>query len=239
MKEKIYITLEDDDVLFEEEELPAIVPVVISSGRHGVEGELYYNIYPEVATFIEKNVGQLFEDENLLLLNEIVKPYLDEKGYVREKQGSLRWYHSFAGYDKRKINTDLVQNTTKKLSPRHIKNETTFDLEELREFKLPAFVTVIDKTVVSIATVNPYSKGQRMLEVTSETAPNYRKNGYAASNVAALAHYLLRHGHTVAYCCSRYNRGSVKIARKVGLTHEGRFYAIDAYRKDTMERVDD
>ena len=170
MKEKIYITLEDDDVLLEEENPPAIVPVVISSGRHGVEGELYYNIYPEVVCFIENNMGSLFEDENLLALNEMVKPYLNEKGYVREKQGTFRWYHSFAGYDKRKINTDLIQNTTKKLSPRHIKNETTFDLDELREFKLPAFVTVIDKTVVSIATVNPYSKGQRMLEITSETA---------------------------------------------------------------------
>ena len=59
MKEKIYITLEDDDVLFEEEDLPAIVPVVISSGRHGVEGELYYNVYPEVAAFIEKNAGKI------------------------------------------------------------------------------------------------------------------------------------------------------------------------------------
>lgn len=236
MKERIYITLEDDDALFSEENPPAIVPVVISSGRYGIEGELYFGVYPEIASFIEKNQGELFEDETLLTLNEIVSPYLIEKGYVREKQGTLRWYHSFAGYDKRKINTDLVQNTTKKLSPKHIKNETTFDLDELREFKLPAYVTVIDKTVVSIATVNPYSKGQRMLEITSETAPNYRKNGYAASNVAALASYLLRHGYKVAYCCSRYNRGSVKIARKVGLTHEGRFYAIDAYRKDTMER---
>ncbi|MBE6672897.1 MAG: GNAT family N-acetyltransferase [Ruminococcaceae bacterium] len=238
MKEKITVTLEDDDALFEGETPPAIVPVVISSGRYGVEAELYFNIYPEVSDFIREHADALFEDEALLELNALVLPYLSNRGYVREKQGTLRWYHSFAAYDKRKIRTELVQSTTKKLSPRHIKNATTFDLDELRQWKLPAFVTVIDKTVVSIATVNPYSEGQRMLEITAETAPAYRKNGYAASNVAALAAYLLQKRHTVAYCCSRYNKGSVKIARKVGLSHEGRFYAIDAYAKETMERDD-
>ena len=238
MREKLTITLEDDDALFDNEVPPAIVPVVISSGRYGVEAELYYTVYPEVSDFIQENTETLFEDETLQALNAMIAPYLQEKGYVREKQGTLRWYHSFAGYDKRKIDLSLVQSTTKKLSPRHIKNATTFDLDELREWKLPAFVTVIDRTVVSVATVNPYSEGQRMLEITAETDPAYRRMGYAASNVAALASFLLRHRHTVAYCCSRYNRGSVKIARKVGLTHEGRFYAIDAYRKETMEGAD-
>ncbi len=238
MKEKLTITLEDDDALFEDEIPPAIVPVVMSSGRYGVEAELYFNVYPTVSDFINKHSDELFEDDTIQALNALVFPYLMEKGYVREKQGTLRWYHSFVGYDKHKINLSLIQSTTKKLSPRHIKNATTFDLDELREWKLPAFVTVVDHTVVSVATVNPYSDGQRMLEITAETAPAFRRMGYAASNVAALASYLLRHRHTVAYCCSRYNRGSIKIARNVGLTHEGRFYAIDAYRKETMEGAD-
>lgn len=238
MREKLIVSLEDDDVLLEEETPPAIVPVVISSGRYGIEAELYFNVYPAVCDFIQKHTDELFEDEVILALNTLIAPYLLEKGYVREKQGTLRWYHSFVGYDKRKINTSLIQSTTKKLSARHIKNATTFDLDELREWNLPAFVTVVDHTVVSIATVNPYSEGQRMLEITAETAPDYRKNGYAASNVAALASYLLRHRHSVAYCCSRYNRASVKIARSVGLTHDGKFYAIDAYRKETMEGED-
>ncbi|MBE6639555.1 MAG: GNAT family N-acetyltransferase [Ruminococcaceae bacterium] len=237
MKERFCITLEDDDALLEER-MPAIVPVVISSGRRGVEAELYFNIYPEVSDFIYEKRDVLFEDETLKELNDLVSPYLFKKGYVREKQGTLRWYHSFAGYDKRKIDLSLVQSSTKKLSPRHKNNETSFDLDELREYNLPAFVTVIDKTVVSIATVNPYSEGQRMLEITAETAPQYRKNGYAASNVAALASYLLRNRHTVAYCCSRYNRASIKIARSVGLVHEGKFYAIDAYSKETMEGME-
>lgn len=237
MREKFIVALEDDDILLEESP-PAIVPVVISSGRYGVEAELYFNVYPDVSDFIQKHADVLFEDKTIEDLNALLAPYLLEKGYIREKQGLLRWYHSFVGYDKRKINMSLVQSTTKKLSSRHIKNATTFDLDELREWKLPAFVTVINRTVVSIATVNPYSEGQRMLEITAETAPDYRKNGYAASNVAALAYYLLCHRHSVAYCCSRYNRASVKIARNVGLTHDGKFYAIDAYRKDTIERED-
>ena len=236
MREKFRITLEDDDELFSHEAPPAIVPVVISSGRHGIEAELYFNIYPAGADFVKAHSDELFEDETLKELNTLIAPYLLEKGYVREKQGNLRWYHSFAGYDPRKINTSLVKSSTKKLSSRHTQNETTFDLDELRKYKLPAFVTVVEGKVVSIATVNPYSDGQRMLEITAETAPAYRKMGYGASNVAALAAYLLRHRFFVAYCCSRHNRASVKIARNVGLSHEGKFYAIDAYRKDTMER---
>lgn len=236
IRDKLRITLEDDDELFSESAPPAIVPVVISSGRHGIEAELYFSVYPAVAAFVNAHSEDLFEDETLKELNELVAPYLLEKGYVREKQGNLRWYHSFAGYDHRKINTGLVKSNTKKLSSRHVENETTFDLDELRKYKLPAFVTVVDRKVVSIATVNPYSEGQRMLEITAETAPAYRKMGYGASNVAALASYLLRHRYFVAYCCSRHNRASVKIARNVGLSHEGKFYAIDAYRKDTMER---
>ncbi len=239
MKETILITLEDDEILLEEENPPAIVPVVISNGRHGIEEELYFSVYPEVSDFVKKHREDLFEDATLRALGALVAPYLEKTGYVREKQGMLRWYHSFACYDKEKINTSLVLPSTKKLNTLRYKNMTTFDLKELKEYKLPAFVTVVDGAVVSIATVNPYSKGQRMLEITAETAPAYRKRGYGASNVAALAYYLLRHKHTVAYCCSRYNSGSIKIARQIGLIHEGKFYAIDAYRKDVMERSDD
>ena len=239
MKETIRITLEDDEILLTEENPPAIVPVVISKGRHCIEAELYFSIYPEVSDFVKKHTEDLFADDTLRTLGEIVAPYLEKTGYVREKQGTLRWYHSFVCYNKDKIDPSVILPSTKKLNTLRYENLTTFDLKELKEYKLPAFVTVVDGKVVSIATVNPYSKGQRMLEITAETAPAYRKRGYGASNVAALADYLLRHKHTVAYCCSRYNSGSIKIARKVGLTNDGRFYAIDAYRKDVMERGDD
>ena len=239
MKETLKITLEDDDALFGEETPPAIVPVVISDGRHGLEAELYFNVYPEVCDFIKMHKEDLFEDDTLKALNLLLEPYLAEKGYVREKQGLLRWYHSYAAYDKRRINADVILPSTKKLATLRYENLTTFDLEELKEYKMPAFVTVIKGKIVSIATVNPYSKGQRMLEITAETVPAYRKNGYGASNVAALAGYLLNHRHTIAYCCSRYNSGSVKIARKVGLIREGKFYAIDAYPRKVMEGGDD
>lgn len=239
MKETLKITLEDDDALFLDGRPSAIVPVVISNGRHGLETEVYFSVYPEICDFIKVHKDDLFEDETLKALNALIAPYLAEKGYVREKQGHLRWYHSFAAYDKRRINADIILPSTRKLAKYRYENLTTFDLEELKEFKLPAFVTVIKGKIVSIATVNPYSKGQRMLEITAETVPAYRKNGYGASNVAALAGYLLSHRHTIAYCCSRYNSGSIKIARKVGLTHEGKFYAIDAYPKEVMEGGED
>ena len=133
MKDRIKITLEDDEVLLEQECPPAIVPVVISSGRHGVEAELYFSIYPEVLEFLKQNKENLFDDDSLGRLNKLVAPYLEERGYVREKQGTFRWYHSFAGYDKKKICTDLILPSTKKLPLRKLENKTSFDIAELRQ----------------------------------------------------------------------------------------------------------
>ena len=83
--------------------------------------------------------------------------------------------------------------------------------------------------IVSAARVNEYDPDESSPEITVETAVDYRGKGYGVSNVLALARALSEDGQRAQYVCSRYNRGSAKLAEKAGFAETGRFYAYTAY----------
>lgn len=233
MTEKYVITTEDDSDMTDGSS-PAVVPFYmkeeLTDGEFVLDVEVYEGARKIAEEFLEKYKGAYFKDEALLYIYERISAYMEALGYYPESGAIKRYYTSFEMREKSPLLCGVRDDSIfiDELDE-GIKSSLTFDISELREKGLFAFVTVKDGRAVSIATVNEHSEDARMLEITTETAPAYRKNGYALSNVRALAAYLIDNGYSVAYCTSRYNRGSIKIAKKCGFTPAGRFYAVAGY----------
>ena len=131
------------------------------------------------------------------------------------------------------VNKSLILNTTKRLNKRLLKTEpetlTEFDFENHLEEGLESFVTVVDGRIVSAACDN---FGGDLAEAAVETAPDYRRKGYAASNTVALALEVTRDGRTLAYVCGAENRASIELAEKVGFKLRGKSFFCVLYDEE-------
>ena len=95
-----------------------------------------------------------------------------------------------------------------------------------------AFATVLDGTIVSIASENPYREDENTVNIGVETAEEYKRNGYGASNVAAITYYLLDTGMTVEYTVDNENEVSIRLAEKVGFTKDRFVLNIFAHKQE-------
>ena len=222
----ITITTENEKEIFDAG-YPCIVPFLMTETDGNVEFEIYEGITDLVNDFISRFEGEYFCDRALTWLDGKIRPYLEKNGFYREKYGILRWYHQFTLAPGDAVNTALILPETVKISEK-IPSKTLMKASEMLDGGSEVFGVIEYGAVVSLAAVNENESGG-CSEITVETSPSCRKRGFGASNTAALAESLLESGETVAYCCSRYNRGSIRIARRVGFRETGRFYAIDAY----------
>ena len=75
--------------------------------------------------------------------------------------------------------------------------------------------------IVSAAQINDLPSDDGCPEINVETAPSFRKKGYAASSVRVLTDALVRHGETVIYACRASNAASAKTAAAAGFTKRG------------------
>ena len=226
------IKYEDESVILNSKHNEVIVPFLIIEENGKTEIEAYKGVSREVEELIVYQNINCFSKSGIDMIDDALLPYVTKLGYEREICGKYRWYLSYKATEKTGINETLILENTEKLSKKHLKykNLLTFDLSELLEKRLDAFVVIRDGSVVSIAAVNEHEKGRNMLEITVETALSYRQNGFASSAAASLCRYLIGRGNSVAYVCSRYNRNSLLTARKVGFEYSGRFYAYTAYK---------
>ena len=223
------IELENEKEIFEAGYV-GIVPFLMEENEDGLYIEAYSGLEDLAVQFELRFENEYFEKAALEWLDVNIRDYLEEHGYYREDRGVYRWYHSFVLDDIDALNTSLIRPDTVHLTKK-TPSQTLIKANEHLELSMPVFATLDKGEVISIATLNPHSEGQMCLEITAETAVSYRRHGYAASNAAALSKYLLENGYSVAYCCSRYNKTSAKIAKKIGFKENGRFYAVDAYKK--------
>ena len=227
---KISIITEKEKRIFKAD-YPMIVPFLVSEYADGLEIEVYSGVKRTVKRFLKRFGADVFSDEALTAVNEELERYANAHGYEGETHERLRWYYSFALRSKESLDSSAVLEPSTMIEDDSLENLTTLDVKENLEKGIPMFATVVDGKIVSMACVNEYGDGQKMLEITVESAPEYRRKGYACSNTAALAGFLLENGYSVAYCCSRYNEGSRRIAESLGFEKVGRFYAYNAYRK--------
>ena len=233
--EKLPILLSIEDEEGFDGGLPdAIVPVVFTRGRKKIEGECYFGAYPALRSFLAEYGENPFTRGALEALDRALAPYLASIGYERGG-GVYRFYRSFVLWNKEKLNAGPILPSSVILDGRTLRrvkvNRTDFDLRELRAKRLQTVFTLDEHgEVLSVASVNEHSAGQRLLEMSVYTLPQDRGRGYAASNGALLAKTLLEERFGVIYVCSCRNAPSIAVAKKIGLTEENRFYAVDAYK---------
>lgn len=110
------------------------------------------------------------------------------------------------------------------------KNLTTTDIHSMLEFGHIVCVVVRDGAIVCTAYTNLPPEGDEV-EIGVETAPAYRKNGYAKVSLSLLINELSKMGIRPIYACSQSNRASISLARSLGFTLEGREYDY-VFRRD-------
>lgn len=114
------------------------------------------------------------------------------------------------------VNKSLILDSSEALLPEG-EYDCMIDVDvDALEAGCLAFATVLDGTIVSIASENPYREDENTVNIGVETAEGYKKNGYGASNVAAITYYLLDTGMTVEYTVDNENEMSMRLAEKVG-----------------------
>ncbi len=202
---------------------PMIVPMLIWQREDGLTIEAYEGVTAVAEEFERRFASHPFSASALKWLDEALTPYCNTRGYYREIRGQLRWYRQ---YQLDRLNPSAILSTTVRWEGEPNLSGLLLDLDPV----WPTYVTVVDGVIVSAARTNEYDPNESAPEITVETAVEYRGRGYGASNVTALAKELAADGQSPQYVCSRYNRGSAKLAKKAGFAETGRFYAFTAYK---------
>lgn len=208
-----------------------IVPFLVSVYKGETTIEAYDGAREQVNKILSRCHGSYFNKASIDLIDELLEPYVNRLGYYREVIGKYKWYEVYGAESAERLNLSCVRENTRILSEEHLTltNLTNFDLNELLALPFPSCIVIDDNKIVALASVNPCSEEQRVLELTVETSSDYRRKGYGISATVKLADHLLRDGYIINYVCSRYNRPSILLAKKCGFEKMGRIYAYTAY----------
>lgn len=220
-----------------ENEWDTAVPITV---RKKDGGEVYVEVFPtyerEAEEFVRLFGDDPFTDEALDFIFGRIGAKMRERGYAEDENGKFRrrFYYTYVIKSRDGVNRDAILPSTLPLTKKNVrrkKNRTTFDLPLYIDEEMTAFVTVRDGEVVSIASENRSrsddfsDEGADVIEIGTETNIDHRKNGYAASNCAALADALIReNGCYVTYETAKDNISSQKCAEKAGFVRYGRCY---------------
>lgn len=183
----------------------------------------------DIAEIFRREYGKNPFDEKAIswLVGELA-PYIQTRVYA-DNRYKKRWNYI---YSAKEINESAVQNSsTFAPSANKYKNLTTLDLKAYEKQNIAYLGTVTDGKIVSAAAANLSKQDETAREICVETSVDYRGCGYAASNTALLAKYLLENGYTALYLCGNDNEKSKITAEKAGLTQIGKRYDYTVYRR--------
>ncbi len=220
-----------------ENEWDTAVPITVRQ-KDGCEPviEVFPSYESEAEELLRRFSDDLFSPLALDFIYESIGKKMRPCGYEEDANGKFRHrlYFTYAIKSRDEINKDAILPTTLPLSKKNIrfkKNRTTFDLPLYIDEKMTAFVTVSGREVVSIAAENRSfsddfaDEGIDVIEIGTETHIDHRKNGYAASNCAALADKLMSENDCIiTYETANDNISSQKCAEKAGFVRYGRCY---------------
>ena len=204
------------------------IPISIRQ-QHGEEAEI--TVLPslkKVAKILEKNFdGRLFSKDAHAFLRESIRPFMDTIGFLDNRQS-------------RKISlimtlgdvsvTPTIKAVRLKTVSDYSKNLTTAPIRDLIELGHTVCAVLDGESVVCVAYTN-LPPNAKMVEVGIETAPKYRRRGYAKDCMRALITELAKIGAEPIYYCSQSNTGSVKLARSLGFESEAIEYDYVFRRK--------
>lgn len=205
-----------------EEGAAMLVPVLIQEEDGAYRIEAYDGVREIVEAFVKQFEGHYFSKKAIDWLDKELEPWVNALGYYRESVGLYRWYEV---YEKQRIGGEVLPET-ERWNGEDCDSSLLLDLSP----DYPAYVVKKEGIIVSAARTNEFDPCDTCPELTVETTPAWRGNGYATSNITALSNELLKNYPSVSYVCSRYNRGSQKTALRAGFIKTGRFYAYTAYK---------
>ena len=88
------------------------------------------------------------------------------------------------------------------------------------------FAVIEEGRLCAYAGMNDLCYEDGSIEISVETAPDYRRKGYGAACVCALTQYLCDKGITVRYKCSADNGPSLALCEKCGVVLEGKRFSL-------------
>lgn len=222
---------EDGEALIRETQFDIAVPI------HAEElcGETKIFAYPSVAPLCEawqnRYADDLFSPDAVAFLKDGCADFCAAFGYRADRHSAVVGYNFLSGDA---VNTGFTPCERIRREGKY-ENKTTFDLAACLAAERVMFAVVRDGAIVSLAVTceAPSARADAggMMEISVETAPAYRGNGYATASVAALADWLSARGFTTLYKCRAENEKSARVAARAGLTQSGRFMYF-VFRKD-------
>lgn len=204
------------------------IPISIRK-ENGTEAEI--TVLPslkKVAASFEKEFrDNLFSKEAHAYLREKVRPFMDTIGYLDNRQS--RKISLIMTLDNCEVPTStkavLLTDTQD-----YTKNLTTAPVRDLLELGHLVCAVLEESNIVCVAYTN-IPPSASLVEVGVETAPSYRRRGYAKDCVSALIGELAKNDIKPIYYTSASNSASIKLAKSIGFTTEAVEYDYVFRRK--------
>lgn len=218
--------------------LDCIIPFTCTEYDGRLKIEVYEPVKEIADEFIALFKDSPFSDEAINFIDAKILPRLDEWGYERSTDKLYSFGYAYVIDNKSMIHSDKIRSDTRRVSDEDgFDNLTAIDInKDIGEWdtygELINYATVSDGKLLSVAAENFHYLNNDETEIGVETAGLYCGNGYAVSNVAALAGHLMSEGKRVWYKCSRYNIASQRTAESAGFRCAGKNYYYVAYKKE-------
>lgn len=165
----------------------------------------------KVAQKFEKEyMGKYFAPEAHEFLRREVRPFMDSIGYHDNRQSRKISVIMTMRENLRSTKTDAV------ILASATDNKTTADIDSLIEFGHVVAAKIVDGSVVACAYTDLNPDGCKFVEIGVETAPEYRRRGYAKSTLQALITKLNELGIIPVYITSVNNKASLTLAKSLG-----------------------
>lgn len=197
-------------------------------------GETKVFAYPSVLslceTYAARFAADLYSDAALAYLADGCAAFCTSLGYTKDKHSAVVGYN-FLPQGEPTCDFAFCKRIRR---DGKYENLTTFDLSACLAAERVIFAAISEEKIVSVAvaceTLTAENVGNS-IEISTETAPDFRGKGYATACVAALSAHLLSRGYRALYKCRRENTASARVARAAGFEKTGDF-AYFVYRKN-------
>lgn len=220
----------DGEELVRETNFDIAVPVHVET----FGGETKVFAYPSVLslceTYAARFAADLYSDAALAYLADGCAAFCTSLGYTKDKHSAVFGYN-FLPQGEPTCDFAFCKRIRR---DGKYENLTTFDLSACLAAERVIFAAISEEKIVSVAvaceTLTAENVGNS-IEISTETAPDFRGKGYATACVAALSAHLLSRGYRALYKCRRENTASARVARAAGFEKTGDF-AYFVYRKN-------
>ena len=209
----------------------AAIPIHVEDFCGSVKVFAFPSVEKCVREYLDCHRNDLFSDAALDALRAGCRDFCKTNGYHEEKYPK-NWGYNLILESPPHLTEPNGAVCKRLLSPRALKNLTTFNLKETLDSGRVVFAVIVDEQVVSVAvTAEALSEADQWMEISIESAPAYRNKGYAKLAVGALSSFLIKNGHAVLFKCHHTNLASRQVALDCGFTDAGKFYYY-VLRKD-------